>query len=433
LAGKRLAETDRNLPLLVWYGLEPLVESQAAAVLELARNSGLPNLHRFVVRRLSESEAGRSSLVRFYAQADRANHWPLLLEELDAAATARAGVEMPAEWPKLRRMLEQADNGRVVQLARSVAVQFGDQSVFPHFRAVLTNRQAPRQQRLDALAALRTAKDPQLGQHLHDVLADPELASSAAAALAEFGNAKTPEVLISRFADFNDKTRTSALSTLVSRKKDARALAAAMETGQIPPSEVPAFIVRQALALEDDKLNTQLEQVWGKINVSSEEMRSQYEKYRKLLTPRSIAGADASRGRALYKANCGNCHKLFGSGGEIGPEITGANRNQRDYWLENILEPNALIGRAYQVTSLLTADGRVISGIIETENDQAVTIQTATEKLVVAQEDIEQRKSSEASLMPAGQLETLTPDQVRDLFKYLMGPSQVPLPKPAES
>ena len=119
---------------------------------------------------------------------------------------------------------------------------------------------------------------------------------------------------------------------------------------------------------------------------------------------------------------------MFGVGGEIGPEVTGADRTKVGYWLENILEPNALIGRGYQMTTFLTTGGRVINGIVKQENDDAVTVQTATEVVVIPQDKIEIKKVATTSLMPEGQLGPMSEQQVRDLFKYLMSPTQVPLP-----
>ena len=242
------------------------------------------------------------------------------------------------------------------------------------------------------------------------------------------GSHAVADMLLTAFASLPEDAKKQALSTLVSRKSFANLLVDAMQSGTIAPESVPAFIIRQAVALEDPQLNERLEKVWGKINISRKEVAQQYAKYRKILRPAAIASADASRGRALYEANCGNCHRLFGSGGQIGPDITGANRTSTEYWLENILQPNALIGKAYQVTNVLTADGRVISGIVTEENDQAFTLQTATEKIVVSKDDIEQTQQADVSLMPVGQLETFSQQQVRDLFKYLMGKEQVPLP-----
>ena len=77
---------------------------------------------------------------------------------------------------------------------------------------------------------------------------------------------------------------------------------------------------------------------------------------------------DAANGRRLYGQVCGACHKLFGEGGNIGPEITGSNRADLDYLLRNILQPNAEIVDSYRLTTLTLDDGRVLSGFAD-DND----------------------------------------------------------------
>ena len=49
---------------------------------------------------------------------------------------------------------------------------------------------------------------------------------------------------------------------------------------------------------------------------------------------------DVNLGRAVFAKTCLNCHTLYGVGGKVGPEITGANRGNIDYLLENILDPS---------------------------------------------------------------------------------------------
>ena len=101
-----------------------------------------------------------------------------------------------------------------------------------------------------------------------------------------------------------------------------------MESGSIPAANVPAFIIRQAISLGDDDLNKRLEKVWGRIAASSADKKQLYARYQAILRPRAIERGNASNGRVLYEANCGKCHKLFGVGGDIGPEVTGANRTR---------------------------------------------------------------------------------------------------------
>jgi len=151
-------------------------------------------------------------------------------------------------------------------------------------------------------------------------------------------------------------------------------------------------------------------------------------KYLEMLTPESLEAADAKRGYKIYHETCGKCHKLFGEGGEIGPELTGTTRYSLDYLLINIVAPSLEVPAAYQTEIFLTIDGDLLTGVVVEENDEKIIIMTAERPRVeIYQEDIEDRKLSKLSIMPPGQLDAMSPDEVRDLIKYLQ------LPKPLES
>jgi putative heme-binding domain-containing protein len=99
------------------------------------------------------------------------------------------------------------------------------------------------------------------------------------------------------------------------------------------------------------------------------------------------------------------------------------------YLLENMIDPSAVIGSDYRLTNILTKNGRLIPGIIVEETDRAVTVQTATERLVLSKSDIETRRVSSVSLMPEGQIEQMSFTELRDLIGYLQSKEQVALPK----
>ena len=96
----------------------------------------------------------------------------------------------------------------------------------------------------------------------------------------------------------------------------------------------------------------------------------------------------------------------------IGPDLTGAQRTNVDY----------------QMQIVATTNGRVITGLLVEESDNAITVQTSTEKVIVPRDEIEEQKISDASMMPEGILQKMTHDEVRDLFAYLMGSEQVVIP-----
>jgi putative heme-binding domain-containing protein len=111
----------------------------------------------------------------------------------------------------------------------------------------------------------------------------------------------------------------------------------------------------------------------------------------------------------------------------VGPDLTGSDRASAIYILENVLDPSAAVSRDYTVTNVAMNDGRLISGIVREQNDASLVIQTANERIVVPREDIDAIKPSTASMMPEGQLETLSDQEIRDLFAYLASTSQVPV------
>ena len=99
-----------------------------------------------------------------------------------------------------------------------------------------------------------------------------------------------------------------------------------------------------------------------------------------------------------------------------------------DYLLQNLLDPSASISKDYQMQIVATTNGRVITGLLVEESDNAITVQTSTEKVIVPRNEIEEQKISDVSMMPEGILQKMTHDEVRDLFAYLMGSEQVVIP-----
>ncbi len=203
----------------------------------------------------------------------------------------------------------------------------------------------------------------------------------------------------------------------------------AVEAKQISASELTAYTARQLESLNHPQVSARMKSLWGNIRPSPAEKTKLIAAYKKRLSPESLTRADLAAGRMLFQKNCANCHKLFGEGGAIGPDITGAQRTNMDYLLENLVDPSASVAKDYQMELIATTSGRTITGLVIEQSPKAITIQTANEKLVVPRDEIEERTTSEVSMMPDGVLEKLTADQVRDLVGYLSGLGQVPLPK----
>jgi putative heme-binding domain-containing protein len=104
----------------------------------------------------------------------------------------------------------------------------------------------------------------------------------------------------------------------------------------------------------------------------------------------------------------------------IGPELTGGDRQNPDYWLGNIVNPNEVVPADYRLTVFTLKDGRVVSGVVPGQNEKTVTVQTAVERLTIPADTITKRESLPVSLMPEGLLKTLDETAVKDLIAYLM-------------
>ena len=94
-----------------------------------------------------------------------------------------------------------------------------------------------------------------------------------------------------------------------------------------------------------------------------------------------------------------------GEGQAIGPDLTGSQRGNLDYILENAVDPSGSIGSDYRLTNITTAKGRLLAGIVIEETDRALTVQTATEKVIVPKGEIEERTGYETRVTVLGHVQ----------------------------
>ena len=83
---------------------------------------------------------------------------------------------------------------------------------------------------------------------------------------------------------------------------------------------------------------------------------------------------DRVRGKELFGKHCATCHKLFGEGGEIGPDLTGTARGDTPALLANIVDPGALVRTPYLQYAAVTISGRIVSGLLVAQDGAGVTL-----------------------------------------------------------
>ncbi|GAA5506597.1 PVC-type heme-binding CxxCH protein [Novipirellula caenicola] len=419
---------DANLPLMVWYAAQPSVVEDTPRALALAKQSRLPVVRQFIYRRAAADPDAINHLLAELATLEDIETQKMVLTEISAAIANQARLKMPKQWPAVYEKLAASEDPQIATQVQSITVKFGDASIFPQLRGIVTNADLDANSRSSALAALVNGKDKELLPILVSLLEDTRLRRQAIRGMANYSEIEGAAAIIAHYDRFSGDEKSDAIATLASRASFAAELLTAVSDGKIPRGDLSAFTIRQIQSLGDPSLTQRVNDVWGTARTSPAEKLEQIARLKQQLTAEVLSKADLPHGRVLFNETCGKCHRLFGSGSDIGPDITGSNRADIDYSLQNIIDPNALIGRDYQATQVLTTDGRVITGLLKDETQTALVIQTANEKVILDKEEIEERTLSKTSMMPEGQLDPMSADEVRDLIAYLASPVQVPLP-----
>ena len=429
LVGHAQDASDHNLPLMVWYGLIPVLASEPMDLVEVADGCKLPKTLRSISRSLAESHRKTASemdaLLGLVATSDDGDFQATVLAGIADGLRGVRRVEEPKSWAAVSAKLS---DGPLANVVRELSVVFGDGRAMDDLKAIaLGKTTSDYTLRMDALRNLIFSKPPDLRETCEKLLGDSRMNVLAAQGLSQFDDPKIGTALVNRYRNVRAPFRPQVMSILVSRKSFAKPMLLAMKAGKIPRSDLSAFQVRQILGFDDDETSRLLGEVWGEINETPAAKQKLISKLKTQLTYETIRAANKPAGRALFVKLCQNCHRLYGEGGKIGPDITGSNRSNLDYLLGNIVDPSGVVDKDFRMTMIVTEDGRSINGLVTAESDQTLSIQTATESVILNKDDILQRKVTDKSPMPEGMLDNLTDHQVRDLIAYLQHPTQVPL------
>lgn len=440
LVGHAEDASDANLPLVVWYAIEPLAGRSPRKAIELVATAKAPLIREYLSRRLiavyesAGAERGSSAwildeLVSAAAASGDDGVRGDILRGIVGSYRGRRSVTAPREWRSGYAKLAGSENAEVREQAWELAVLFGDRATIAELEDVLLKRvRATSQQRRRALALLSSRRDLEFGRSLAPLLRDDDLRGDVIRALAAFDLPEVPGRLIELYPALSDAEKQDVLQTLSARRASALALVEAAASGVVPRQDVSPLLVRQLQALGDRAINKRLASVWGQIRPASQAKAERLAELKQQLGGERLADADLPHGRLLFAKNCATCHKLFGEGTALAPELTGSQRANLDYVLENVLDPSGLVPREYKVQVVRLADGRVVQGVIASETAEVLALRTANETVFIPTGEIEERKESPVSMMPEGLFDRLSAAEIRDLVAYLASPAQVPLP-----
>jgi putative heme-binding domain-containing protein len=418
---------DHNLPLMIWFGIEPALPSDVAGGLDLALRSRIPLLREFVARRFSQEEASLGAVAEIVSAQDDPGILVDFLKGMRDGVKGRASRTLPRNWGETGSRLLRSAAPDVPALAAVVGTLLGDPECARSLTVLLSDRAAEAPRRTAALETLLAARDPGLPVVLRGLLRERALLGPAIRGLAAYDDPGTAEAILALYPTLEGPEKRDALNTLASRVSSARALRSAVDAKAVPLNDFSAAVIRQMGDHRDPELDAWIARQWAPVRPTPAARAKEIAALRQ----RILAGpkGNPSKGRAIFAKTCMQCHTLFGAGGKVGPEITGANRSDLDYLLVNIMDPSAVVGKDYTAALFRTKGGRVITGIVKHEDGKSVTVATENDTILLPLGDIEARKQSDLSMMPEGLLQNLSPQDQRDLIAYLMSPAQVAMPE----
>jgi len=420
--------SDHNLPLMLWYGIEPMAKADPAAFSKLEWQTEIPLLREFIARRLTEDIERRPDLVNEMIEVvSKKNAKKQQFDVLEGMSLALAGwrkAPKPASWDASAKLFMASTDARIHDLATELGGVFGDGRALDQLRELALDSKASSDQRRKSLQILMESRPPDLLEVVLKLMGDRNMARDAVQALATFKDPDLADQLIANYAHIRTDIRPDVIATLTSRATFAHALLKAVDANKISRHDITAFDARQIYNLGDPKLNEQLVKVWGDFHSTSEEKKQQMVAWQAKLTPERMKGANVQKGHQVFLKTCGVCHRLYGEGAFIGPDLTGSGRTNLDFLLENVLDPSAVVATDYKMSVVELKDGRILSGIVREPKEHSIAVQTANEKVSIQRDDIQSIKMSSISMMPEGLLDTLTHDEVRDLISYVMTRSQ---------
>lgn len=226
--------------------------------------------------------------------------------------------------------------------------------------------------------------------------------------------------LFEKLASFGTLTdhRRMALE-LVGKRESVSTLLELVSNGKLNPQVLldPVASTRLNAVATPQQLSL-LEELVGELGQEDSKMQASLDAR---IADWLAMGGDAARGQKVFDDRCAVCHQVAGQGKQVGPNLDGIGNRGVHRLVEDTLAPNRNVDVAFRASTLVTNDGRVLTGLIKSEDEQSLNLVDTTGKaMVISKSEIDARNVSVLSPMPANFAEVLGDVEYRDLVSYLM-------------
>src|SRR3954469_12137269 len=161
-------------------------------------------------------KAPLETLVRLLSASDDPAVQRDVLGGMSDALAGRRTVPAPAGWAEVYRKLSASSDAEVREKVLALSVLFGDPQALLALKRIAQDVKASKGARARAVEVLLDRGEPELPALLRRLLDDPDLRRQAIRGLARYGEATTPELLLSCYAKLLDAEKADAIATLTS-------------------------------------------------------------------------------------------------------------------------------------------------------------------------------------------------------------------------
>jgi putative heme-binding domain-containing protein len=429
---------DPLIPFMLWMAAEPLVAARPEGMLAWLAQNGDATMP--LAGRLTYKTMRRICDLQQPAQMDAVLNFlmplpadaPLVAFAFNGLVDGQKGKAIAPTKPteEFFKKFLASPRKDIADYAKQLGAAWGNAGALQSMLARIGDTQAPLAERLKAIESARGMKPPAAARGpLFSVLAknqpEPLVTESVRAIGALFNDDTTAKEIVEHWKQFTPATRRAAADVLASRDRWASVLLSAIEGGSVAASDVSASAIRTITRSTADfgMLARRAELIFGRVKEADAD-KAKISAAKKQMILGGKTQPDLKKGYEVAQRTCFTCHKLHGEGADIGPDLTGVGRSTLDALLANVIDPNQIIGRGYELVEAELKDGRTVSGRLAEENETRIRLLSAGPKEdILARSDIETLRVSQISLMPEG-LEQMPDEEFRNLIAYLLNPPQ---------
>jgi len=426
---------DVQMPLLIWWAIEDKAISDPDLVLRMVQRGDIWHgslMTRFIIERLARrflaegTNASAAACAILLQHARQEKTVDLALAGMLQALSGRKldHVPQPLDAAVTATVRHESANPRAIELALRLNSPDASQTAIQFAASHMT----PVEDRLALIKALGESKTPAAIDSLLSMLANasPDTIKFAAlSALGYFTDNQIADAVLDRFSTLSARSRARSIELLCSRPSWALKLMESIDRKMIPSDAVPLELIQRLRQYDEERLVKLIEKHWGKIRAATPfETQGRVTAILQLL---SKGTGDAARGRTYFEKICATCHRLHGSGTAVGPDLTGAERKNRELLVRNIVDPSAVIRQEFMSHVAVTKDGQTLTGLLADSTADTITlVDSKNQRTVLKRNDLEELKETPVSLMPEKILDELTDQQIRDMIAFLQTENDVP-------